>query len=584
MKRLTRSVETKWRRKPRGTSTPRSKRSLVRMERTSSQTSAPSATKTSQHLQTLSDSSPVSLEQLLKLPIEQELERRLQSKQLREVRKDADSVRARCKTLVGFIREAWTLVEPDPANKYVHGWHIDAICQHLEAITSGKLRQLGLENRLLINVPPGSMKSLIVNVFWPAWEWGPVGKPNLKYVCSSYKEALTDRDSRRMRRLITSEWYQALWPMALIKETERLFENNFGGWRACSAFKSIIGMRGDRVLIDDPHSLDTAESDIEREKAARDFCEVVPLRVISPENSAIIVIMQRLHEGDVSGTILSRRFPYIHLMLPMEFEEDRRCETPLGFKDPRTYDGELLFPGRFPRSVVDRDKASLLEYGTACQFQQSPVPRGGGQFKKEWFKVVPAIPAGPIDWVRGWDLAATERAKNNRAAYTAGVKLGRYADTGMYIIADVARGQLDASDVEKLIVNTASQDGPECEVDLPLDPGQASKIQIRYLVTALAGYITRWSPETGAKEVRSEPVAAQAAVGNILLLRGPWNQAFLDEIGLYPSGIHKDQVDALSRAFGRHVQNNRAFGGIPVGPQILNLREMEKEGSNGSIA
>lgn len=520
----------------------------------------------------------------MKLPVEQELERRQRERQLAEVKKDSASVRVRCKSLAGFIREAWIVVEPDAANKYIHGWHIDAICQHLEAITWGRIRSLGYENRLLINIPPGTMKSLIVNVFWPAWEWGPAGKPNLKYVCSSYKEALTDRDSRRMRRLITSEWYQMLWPMTLVKETERLFENNYGGWRACSAFKSIIGMRGDRVLIDDPHSLDTAESDAEREKAARDFCEVVPLRVVNPEDSAIVVIMQRLHEGDVAGTILSRRFPYIHIMLPMEFEDDRRCETPLGFIDPRTYDGELLFPERFPRAVVDRDKASLSDYGVACQFQQSPVPRGGGQFKKEWFKIVPALPAGPIDWVRGWDLAATERAKNKRAAFTAGIKLGYYPETGMYIVADVARGQLSSAEVERLIVNTASQDGLSCEIDLPLDPGQASKIQIRYLVTQLAGHIVRWSPETGSKEVRSEPVAAQAEVGNVLLLKGPWNSAFLDELGLYPSGLYKDQVDGLSRAFARHVHNNRGWGGIPVGPEVLNLREIEKDRSNGSSA
>lgn len=511
------------------------------------------------------------------------MERRERDRKLAEVRKDEASVRIRCKSLAGFIREAWTLVEPDAANRYIHGWHIDAICKHLEAITYGTLKKMGLENRLLINVPPGTMKSLIVNVFWPAWEWGPVGKPNLKYVCASYKEELTSRDSRRFARLVASEWYQALWPMEFLKASESNVENKYLGWRKCSAYHSIIGERGDRVLIDDPHSLDKAESDVEREKSARDFMEVVPLRLVNPIDSAIIVIMQRLHEGDISGTILSHKLPYTHIMLPMEFEEDRRCETPLGFVDPRTYDGELLFPERFPRSVVDRDKASLLEYGVACQFQQSPVPRGGGQFKKEWFKIVPAIPAGPIDWVRGWDLAATERAKNKRAAFTAGIKVGRYVETGMYIIADVVRGQLSPADVERLIVNTASQDGPECEIDLPLDPGQASKTQIRYLVTALDGYIVRWSPETGSKEVRSEPVASQAEVGNIMLLRAPWNQPYLDELGLYPSGIHKDQVDGTSRAFARHVHNNRLSSNIPVGPVILNINEVV-ERSDGSTA
>ncbi len=511
---------------------------------------------------------------LLKLPVEQEIERRARMVELERVKKNAHLIRRKCHTLVGFIKEAWHVVEPN--ERYVHGWHIDAICDHLEAITSGKLRELGLENRLLINVPPGSMKSLILNVFWPAWEWGAANKPNLKYLCTSYKDELTLRDSRRMRRLVTSAWFQALWPMELVKDTEHLFENDKGGVRACSSFSSVIGFRADRVLIDDPHSLDTAEGDADRERAIRNFCEVVPLRLVSPENSAIVVIMQRLHEGDVSGTILRLKFPYVHIMLPMEFESDRRCETPIGFVDPRKYDGELLFPERFPRYVVDRDKASLRDYGVACQFQQSPVPRGGGLFKKEWFKIIPALPAGHVEWVRGWDLAATERAKNKRAAYTAGVKLGRFAD-GTYVIADVARGQFAPAEAERLIINTATQDGYECEIDLPQDPGPAALHLIRYLVTALDGYTVRWSPEgaiaSGGKEVRAEPVSAQAEVGNIKLLKGNWNYAFLEELALFPSGIFKDQVDALSRAFARHVQNRRGAPGEIVAPMFLTREE-----------
>lgn len=443
--------------------------------------------------------------------------------------------------LANFVRLAWPILEP--GSRYVHGWHIDAVCEHLEAITDGEL------NRLLINVPPGTMKSLLAGVFWPAWEWGPKNRPSTRILGSSYSEAYAVRDNTRMRNLVQSDWYQELWGhrVRLTKAGERKFENTAKGWREGVPFSRMTGGRGDRVIIDDPHSTEGAESDAERERALRIFRESVPTRLNDPVRSAIIVIMQRLHERDVSGVIVSQDLGYEHLMLPMEFEPSRRCQTSIGFKDPRSYEGELLFPERFPREAVERDKKAMGSYAVAGQFQQRPSPRDGGLFKRSWFGVVGAAPVN-CRWVRAWDLAASEAKQGSAPAYTAGLKMGRSPD-GRYFIADVRRERLSPGGVERLIVNTARQDGRLVRISLPQDPGQAGKAQAQYLIKQLAGFIVKATPESGDKVTRAEPVAAQAEAGNVYLVEGPWNEAFLDEVSNFPSGAFKDQTDALSRAF-----------------------------------
>lgn len=450
--------------------------------------------------------------------------------------------RALCSSLPGFIRQAWHVVEPN--NPYVHGWHIDAIAEHLEAITAGDI------NRLLINVPPGAMKSLMAGVFWPAWEWGPKGMASMRYLGSSYSEDYAKRDNRRMRDLVSSEWYQALWgdKVELVRTGETEFENSATGFRKGVPFVRLTGGRGDRVIIDDPHSTAGAESEAERNSTVRTFTESVPTRVNDPARSAIVVIMQRLHENDVSGVILSRQLGYEHLMLPMEFEPERRCHTVIGFADPRQTDGELLFPARFPREVVERDKHNMGSHAVAGQFQQRPAPREGGMFKRHWFegKVLRQPPAN-VKWVRHWDLAAT---KKSTAARTAGVKLGRAPD-GTFIVGHVVATQDEGDVVRKLIKATAEADGKAVEISLPQDPGQAGKVQAKDMIGMLAGWTAHATPETGDKITRAEPFAAQCEAGNVYLIEGVWNEPYLDELCLFPGGTFKDQVDASSGAFGR---------------------------------
>lgn len=447
-------------------------------------------------------------------------------------------------SFAGFVRAAWHILEPTSELKW--GWSLDAICEHLEAVTNGEVK------KLLINVPPGCMKSLLTGVLWPAWEWGPKGRPGLRYLGTAHKQDLGVRDNLKCRRLIQSEWYQERWPMKLTSDqnAKTKFENEHTGFREAMAFTSLTGSRGDRVLLDDPLSVDHANSDADLKAAEITFTEALPTRVNNNESS-IVVIMQRLNEKDTSGIILKRELGYVHLCLPMRFEAERRCVTRIGFQDPRTEDGELLFPERFPEETVTSLEKTMGSYAAAGQLQQRPAPREGGMFKKGWFPVVRAIPAG-TRFVRGWDLAATEGAGD----WTAGVKIGRQKN-GRFIIAGVARDRKATAGVEQMLVNTASQDGYMCEISLPQDPGQAGKAQASYYIGKLAGYTARATPESGDKGTRAGPLAAQAEAGNVDVLEGDWNDAFFDELSVFPNGSNDDQVDGASRAFNALAESGK---------------------------
>jgi predicted phage terminase large subunit-like protein len=456
------------------------------------------------------------------------------------IARDAASIRARCSTLAGFVREAWPILEPNA--KLIWNWHLDAICGHLEAVTDGRI------TRLLINVPPGSSKSLICSVIWPAWEWA-TGRASLRYLTTAFNDVPVKRDTRKCRDLILSEWYRSLWPeITLTRTGETSFANSATGTREGVAFGSLTSQRGDRLIIDDPHSVETAESALERQTTTRRFREGALNRLNDQERSAIVVVMQRLHEDDVAGTILKLGMGFVHLCLPMEFEPERACSTVIGFSDPRSADGDLLDPVRFPREAVESLKTGMGSYAYAGQYQQRPTAREGGLFKRAWFegKIIRAAPEG-TRWVRHWDLAATAKAN---AARTAGVKLGKAPD-GSFVVGHVVKDQIEGPGVRRLIKATAESDGPDVTISLPQDPGQAGKVMAHDMIAMLAGFNAYAEPETGDKVTRAEPFSVQCEAGNVYLVAGSWIEDYLDELCLFPTGSFKDQVDASSGAFAR---------------------------------
>jgi predicted phage terminase large subunit-like protein len=301
-------------------------------------------------------------------------------------------------SLVEFIRQAWSIIEP--GQEYVEGWHVTAMAMHLEHCFGGEYE--GEISRLLINIPPGHMKSLM-GVFYNAWLWGPKNRPWIRFLCASHAQTLAIRDTMKFRRLIMSEWYQKRWgdrvKIAGDQNAKTKIESTATGFREAVAAGGITGSRGDIVWLDDPMSVEDANSEARRASIIEWFLEAVPTRLNNPAAvydddggivkpaSVIIVVMQRLNEDDVSGVILEKNLGYEHLMLPAEYEPDRKCVTSIGFEDHRTELGEILFPQRFPREVLERDKKVMGPYAYAGQMQQRPAPAGGAIIKRHYWQL-----------------------------------------------------------------------------------------------------------------------------------------------------------------------------------------------------
>ena len=315
--------------------------------------------------------------------------------------------------LLAFVRHYWRVC--DPEEPFVPGWPLEAIADHLMAVTDGSIK------RLLINVMPGSTKSLMTDVFWPAWEWGPQNLPHMRYIAAAYTASLTRRDNTRFRRVLMDTDYRANWGhrFNLEKIGEVKVENDRTGWKLATSVEGVgTGERGNRIIIDDANNPYDVESETVRESTNLWLREVMPDRLNNLKNDAIVVIAHRSHEADASGTLLDvMGRDYVHLMIPMEYEPTRHCVTVLGWEDPRGIgddgkrlpgfvydadgeltdevipnspaakaDGRLAWPERFPRVEVERQKAIKGAYAYAAQYQQSPVPRGGGLIQRLWWR------------------------------------------------------------------------------------------------------------------------------------------------------------------------------------------------------
>ena len=475
----------------------------------------------------------------------EELAALLEEKAARLEARNLEAERTVCReSLAEFARRAWHVLEPATPLKW--GWALDAICQHLEAVTDGRIK------RLLMNVPPGCMKSLLTGVIWPAWEWGPRGLPSMRFVGTAHEETLSIRDSRRCRDLIKSGWFQKRWPLQLSSDLDgkREFGNVRQGVRQARAFTSMTGVRGDRITLDDPISADNANSEAKLEAARIAFTETLPTRVNS-EDSAIVVIMQRLNEKDVSGVILSMGLPYVHLCIPMRYEAAHTKATAIGWTDPRTQEGELMFPERFSEEAVQALEKTLGTYGTAGQLQQRPSPRGGGIIKTAWYGYWTVLPQ--LEWCEVFvDTAQKEGQKNDYSVF----ELWGRSSVGQAVLMDLLRGKWEAPE---LLIHARSfwlkhKDGKHRP--------RAMRVEDKVSGTGLIQTLRREGvpviplQRDRDKFSRGHDAAPFVQSGNVLLpADAPWLSEFLDESEKFPNGAHDDQLDPMFDAIDR-VQRN----------------------------
>jgi predicted phage terminase large subunit-like protein len=449
-------------------------------------------------------------------------------------------------SLAEFTKRAWKHIIPD---KLQWNWHLDAIAMHLEAVARGEL------TRLLINIPPGTSKSTMVGVMYPAWLWGPFGQPGHRYIGAAHEQGLAVRDNRMMRALVTSEWYQSLWPIAMTgDQNEKLyFENEARGFRQACAVASMTGRRGHTIAWDDPLSPEKAHSPAHRETAIRILSETVPTRLNDPARSAIIVVMQRLHEQDPSGHIISSHLGYEHLCLPMEFEPARRCTTSLGWSDPRTQEGEILDPVRFPPETIARDKKAMGEYAWAGQMQQRPSPLGGGILKDEWWRYWRGLHPTTEYRVIYADTAQKTKEQNDYSVFQCWGK----SRHGQAILIDMIRGKWEAPE---LLVQARAFWSKHSQI-AGMGTLRAMKVEDKASGTGLIQTLKREGipvigiPRDVDKTRRALDVAPMIESGNVLLPQDhPLLSDFLAEATSFPNGAHDDMLDPMMDAVSDMLQ------------------------------
>jgi predicted phage terminase large subunit-like protein len=449
------------------------------------------------------------------------------------------------RSLAAFAGQAWHVVEP--ATPFVHGWHIDAICEHLEAVTRGEIRNL------VINIPPRHMKSLLVSVFWPTWEW--TTHPERRWLFSSYAAGLSIRDSLKSRRIIESPWYQRNWGHVYRLTTDQnvkaRYDNTATGYRiATSVGGSATGEGGDRIICDDPHNVDEAESETIRHSTLDWWDGTMSTRGNDPATVARVIVMQRVHESDLSGHVLEQG-GYEHLALPAEYDPTSAVATGIGWVDPRDAEGELLWPERFGPDALADLKVRLGSYKAAGQLQQRPSPAGGGVIRREWWRYYAEPPATFDEVIQSWDMAFKDVTTSD---YVVGQVWGR-VDAECWLL-DQVRGRMDMPATVQAVTMLKAK-WPRTGALLVEDKANGPAV-IATLKKKIPGMIAV-EPE-GGKQARAAAVAPFIEAGNVHIPESaPWVGDYVEEHAQFPLGAHDDQVDGTSQALLRLLVRKRGM-------------------------
>src|SRR6266849_1244848 len=444
------------------------------------------------------------------------------------------------RSLREFIQQAWPVLQP--VTPFVPGWHIDALCEHLEAITYGQIRNL------VINIPPRHMKSLAVSVFWPCWEW--TRWPERRWLFASYAESLSLRDSRHCRTVVLSPWYRRNWGDVFVltedPNEKRRFDNDKTGYRIASSVGGAnTGEGGDRIVCDDPHNVKEAESDAARKGVCDWYDQVMSTRVNDPKTAAKVIIMQRVHEADLSGHGLAQG-GYEHLCLPAEYEGSKRT-TVIGWSDPRKELGELLWPERFGPAEIADLKLRMGSYGSAGQLQQRPSPAEGGIFKRHWWRRYDRLENldGFDVIIQSWDLAFKDTSNSSYVVGQVWARLGAY-----FVLIDQVRARMTFPETIRAFRELTAR-YPQCTVKLVEDKANGPAL-IQTLQKEIPGIIAV-EPD-GSKEARAHAVSGLVEAGNVYLPQttdAPWVEGFIEECAAFPKGAYADQVDSCTQALSR---------------------------------
>lgn len=456
-----------------------------------------------------------------------------------------------------FVPMAWDQVEP--AQKFVGSWNVDAVCDHLDAVAKCQVNKLLIEvdspefiNRLVINVPPNTSKSMSCSVMFAPWLWSQ--SPNMKLIYACFDDKLARRDSLRAKALIKSQWYQERWGDKVkintsVRDTGDEYRTTDGGFRIITTIGgSITGEHANIQVVDDPikpseTTGSKAVSKIDLDRVIDWWKDTMSTRLVDPGYSARVIIMQRLHEYDLAGYAIEQG--YEHLMLPMEYEPERKCYTKIGFEDPRTEEGELLCPERFDRHAVDtlfEELGGRDSRGSQAQLQQDPVSLSGDIFKRGKENYYLKIPEFLDQQIQSWDCSFK---KTSDGSFVSGQVWARKG-ADFYLL-DQARGRWSFSETCEQ-VQYLTKKWPKTIAKLVEDKANGPAI-ISHFEREIPG-MTPVEPY-GDKVARAHEVEPYWTAGNVWLPHpriAPWIEAFINEMTKFPNSKYNDQVDSATQA------------------------------------
>ena len=436
-----------------------------------------------------------------------------------------------------FVRFAWKLIEPE--TPLIWNWHLDAVCDHVQAFLEKRLDK----HNLIINVPPGSMKSTIISVMSPAWMW--LHNPSWRGLFFSGNESIGLRDSMKCRDIIESDWYQQTfkptWRFEKDQNAKGHYRNNASGFRkAQSAGSRVTGDRADDIFCDDP--LDAAEA---FSKPARDsiitwWTQAASNRLNDLRTGGRCIIMQRLHDEDLAGYVLKHEpQDWDKLIIRQEYEPNVD-KTSLGWADPRTVEGSLFFPERFPSEVIAIEKRRLGSYGYAGQHQQRPSASEGGLFKRaDWNYYKPLDPKdlGITQIIQGWDTAFKTGQEND---YSACITLG--VSQNRYYILDLWKQKVEYPELKRTVVSLYEKWKPQTVLIEDKASGQ-SLIQELRRDTRIAIHAYKVDKDKVARANAVTPM--HEAKLCYLPETGAWVADFVESLSAFPTAPHDDDVDAF---------------------------------------
>jgi predicted phage terminase large subunit-like protein len=439
-----------------------------------------------------------------------------------------------------FVRQAWPVLEPSTA--FVDNWHLHLVCEYLEALAQGDIL------RLIINVPPRSGKSIFATVSFPCWLW--LKNPALRMMAASYSGALSTDHSVARRTVLTSQWFRSNWPNLRLADDANLktaFSNTARGMMiATSVGASPTGRGGDLIIADDLLSPHQANSDLERATAARWFNETLFNRLDDKKQGRILVIEQRTHANDLTGSLLEQG-GFTHLALGAVAARKTTITFPRSGRIVIREEGDLLWPEREGEAQLAEARLRMGSFAFDSQYLQAPTSRGGNLFKAEHLVRYSDLPQRFDRMVMSLDTAFKTGPSND---YSAAVLVGvlNRADglcaPGFYVLF-VWRGRVEFGALKRKVVELAEAYNPELILIEDAASGQPLLQELRD-GTSL---ILRPCPAVESKEVRAVSVEPIVESGRLLLPESaPWLADFESELLGFPGAAHDDQVDALTQA------------------------------------